>query len=101
MFRMQIPKDLLELLEMQNPAALAQDAQGRFPLAEIDEAIRDGAGSIDLVEWFRHWREVRLRDATDERAAASELALQGARAKGTRMDAPPLGDVKNYEQGPA
>lgn len=97
---MQVPEDLLALVEMQNPAALAEEAQGRFPLAEIEDAIRQGEGSIDLVAWLQAWRERHLGQAKDERVAASELAIASSGAKGTRMDAPPLGDPKNYEQGP-
>jgi hypothetical protein len=98
---MTIPQDLLELLEMQNPAALAEDAGGKFPLVEIDEALRTGEASSDLVAWLERWREVQFGDEDDEPAAAAAMATERAGATPSRLDAPPGTDPKNYEQGPA
>ncbi len=98
---MDIPEDLLELLQLQNPAALAQESGGRFPLAELDDALRTGQASADLVTWLELWRERRLGDEADELQAAAALGTRPASATGSRMDSPPLGDAKNYEQGPA
>lgn len=95
-----IPQDLLELLRLQDPSALAGDAGGRFPLGELDEALRSGEGSADLVAWLERWREVYLRDEDREEVPYPAAATHRDAATGTRMDAPPGGDAKNYEQGP-
>jgi hypothetical protein len=105
---MTIPPELLEYLHASDLTELAEDAEGHFPFAELEDAVRSGEASMDLVDWLHGRYERFLRtDGLQEEVAVGPVPAFRQRAEihahhpaGTRMDRPPMGDEKNYEQGP-
>lgn len=99
---MRIASTTLEHLHACDPDVLARECEGIFPLAELNEAARTGEASSDLAGWLEAHRERSMagEDAvTDEVLLAKKSATYNGGPHGTRMDAPPDIDPKNYEQG--
>jgi hypothetical protein len=89
---MTLSTETLDHLRACDLTSLARESEGRFPLAELEEASRSGEGAADLVAWLEYQRGLFL--------AGSSRATRDDRSHGSRSDAPPIRDAKNYEQGP-
>lgn len=73
-----------------------------FRLTELNEASRTGEGSSDLVQWLDGHRERSMEglDAvTDDVLMTKKPPTYNGGPHGSRMDGPPLSDLKNYERG--
>lgn len=99
---MTIPPELLDHLHASDLTLIAEEAEGHFGYAELEDAVRSGEASMDLLDWLQARRERLLR--AEAVAIGPVPGLHHAKAHhhpaGTRMDRPPMGDEKNYEQGP-
>ena len=97
---MKMKPELLEHLHSSDFGALAQEAEGRFPLSELQEAARTEEASWELVEWLEHRLEL-YRAAGKRPRGITINPILTSEPKGARTDGPPMSDLKNYEQGSA
>lgn len=97
---MKMKPELLEHLHASDLGLLAQEARGRFPLSELQEASRTEEASQELVEWLEYLLERHQAVGKPPRGITVNPILT-SEPKGARTDGPPMSDLKNYEQSSA
>jgi hypothetical protein len=98
---MTLPPELQDYLHACDLTDLAARAEGHFPFAELEEATRSGEASSDLVDWLQveYQRSLEFEEWSGQ-SPPPHARSHARHPAGTRMDRPPMGDEKNYQQGP-